>query len=152
MQYADASLRTVLTRRLLRRWVSAALLAPAELTVRLVNAEEGRALNHDYRGKDYATNVLTFPYPDPTGDDTAPTRADIVLCCPVLEREAAEQGKPLTAHAAHLVVHGALHAQGYDHEVEDQATEMEQLETGILAGFGVADPYQDVRAGDSKDA
>lgn len=141
MQYADTSLRDILTRPLLRRWVRAALLAPAELTLRFVNAEEGRALNRDYRSKDYATNVLTFAYPDETGSDPATTRADIVFCCPVLEREAAEQGKPVTAHAAHLVVHGALHAQGYDHENDADAAEMEQLERKILAGIGLPDPY-----------
>jgi probable rRNA maturation factor len=148
VQYADSSLAASVPRALLRRWVQAALLAPAELTLRFVDAEEGRGLNRDYRGRDYATNVLTFAYPDEdhaNGDDAdndnAPTRADIVLCCSVLVDEAAAQHKSLVAHAAHLVVHGVLHAQGYDHEDEAEAAEMEALEVSILAALGIADPY-----------
>ncbi|MBC7415041.1 MAG: rRNA maturation RNase YbeY [Herminiimonas sp.] len=139
VQYPDPSLQTALTRPLLRRWVRAALLAPAELTLRFVDAEEGRALNREYRGKDYATNVLTFTYPGET--ESEPTRADIVLCGEVLVREAAEQNKPLPAHAAHLVVHGVLHAQGYDHEDEPDAAEMEALEIDMLAALGWPNPY-----------
>lgn len=110
----------------------------AELTLRLVGAEEGRALNLSYRERDYATNVLTFEYGiDPWGT----VSGDIVLCVPVLHREAAEQGKPLLAHAAHLTVHGVLHALGYDHLDEDEAQDMEALETRILASLRIPDPY-----------
>lgn len=147
VQYPDARLKDTLTRPLVRRWVKAALLGPAQLTVRFVDAEEGRALNRDFRGKDYATNVLTFAYadaaPEPGAADDAPTQADIVLCTDVLQDEAAAQGKPLLSHAAHLVVHGVLHAQGYDHETDAEAEEMETLETGILARLGIPDPYCD---------
>ncbi len=139
VQYPDARLREQVTRAKLRRWVQAALLAPAELTIRFVDAEEGRMLNREYRGKDYATNVLTFPY---TEEEDDITRADIVLCSDVLEKEAAEQGKPLQQHAAHLVVHGVLHAQGYDHEDDEEAAEMEELEIEILAALGIPNPYQ----------
>lgn len=142
VQYADARLQEAITRPLLRRWVQAALFAPAQLTLRFVDAEEGRALNRDYRNKDYATNVLTFAYnegEEPAEDE--PTQADIILCTDVLQREAAEQNKPLEAHAAHLVVHGVLHAQGYDHESDEEAEEMEALETEILSALGFANPY-----------
>lgn len=139
VQYADPRLKDVLTRAKLRRWTQAALFAPAELTLRLVDEAEGRTLNREYRAKDYATNVLTFAY---TEDEQAEvTQADIILCTDVLEREAAEQGKSLTAHAAHLVVHGVLHAQGYDHETNAEAQEMEQLEIDILSRLGEANPY-----------
>ena len=139
VQYAEPSLRAELTRPLLRRWVRSALLAPAELTLRFVDPEEGRSLNREYRGKDYATNVLTFAYPGESEDE--PTRADIVLCGEVLRREAAEQNKTLAAHAAHLVIHGVLHAQGYDHEDDAEATEMETLEVEFLAKLGLDNPY-----------
>lgn len=110
-----------------------------ELTLRLVDAEEGQALNREYRERDYATNVLTFEY----GVDPEGTLAgDIVLCVPVLRREAEEQQKPLLNHAAHLTVHGVLHALGYDHLDDETAEEMEALETRILAGFGMPDPYR----------
>jgi probable rRNA maturation factor len=129
---------------MLRRWVQAALFAPAQLTLRFVNADEGRTLNRDYRNKDYATNVLTFAYTEDgeeeIGEDE-PTVADIIFCTDVLQREAAEQNKTIEAHTAHLVVHGVLHAQGYDHESDDEAEEMEQLETEILATLGFANPY-----------
>jgi probable rRNA maturation factor len=124
--------------------VQAALLGPAELTIRFVDADEGRALNRDYRAKDYATNVLTFAYNE--GEELAadePTRADIILCTDVLEREAGEQKKTVEEHTAHLVVHGVLHAQGYDHEHEEEAGEMEQLERDILEALGYPDPYAD---------
>ena len=139
LQYADPRARAHVTRADARRWVQAALLAPAELTLRFVAAEEGRTLNRDYRGKDYATNVLTFAY---TEDENAEvTQADIILCTDVLEKEAAEQGLAVAAHAAHLVVHGVLHAQGYDHEDDADAAEMEALEIEILAGLGLGNPY-----------
>ncbi|MBC7685855.1 MAG: rRNA maturation RNase YbeY [Bdellovibrionales bacterium] len=142
VQYPDARLQESVTRQKVRRWVQAALLAPAELTIRFVDAEEGRILNRDYRGKDYATNVLTFAYNE--GEQVAddePTRADIILCTDVLEKEAAEQSKTVEEHTAHLVVHGVLHAQGYDHDDDDEATEMEQLERDVLAALGYPDPY-----------
>ena len=139
VQYADPRARAHVTRPDARRWVQAALLAPAELTLRFVAAEEGRTLNRDYRGKDYATNVLTFAYTE--DEDAALTQADIILCTDVLEREAAEQGLGIAAHAAHLVVHGVLHAQGYDHEDDAEAAEMEALEIEILAGLGIPNPY-----------
>ena len=140
IQFADARLAEVLTRAQLRRWVQAAQLAPAELTIRFVDAGEGRALNRDYRGKDYATNVLTFAYSE-EGSDDGIVRADIVLCTDVLLKEAEEQGLPVEQHATHLVVHGVLHAQGYDHEEDEDAAEMEQLETDILIRLGMPDPY-----------
>lgn len=142
VQYPDARLRDVITRAKVRRWVQAALLAPAELTVRFVAAEEGRTLNRDFRRKDYATNVLTFAYNEPDEDEDEPTRADIVLCTDVLEREAQEQNKSVEAHCAHLIVHGVLHAQGYDHDIDAEALEMEALETEMLAKLGMDDPYR----------
>ena len=123
----------------LRRWVELALrqrTADSELTIRLVDAEEGQELNRDYRGKDYATNVLSFPY------DTEPlVMGDLVICPSVVAREAAEQNKPLDAHYAHLTVHGMLHLQGWDHENDDEAQEMEDEEREILAALGYPDPY-----------
>jgi probable rRNA maturation factor len=141
VQYPDARLQESITRAKVRRWVQAALLAPAELTVRFVDADEGRTLNRDYRHKDYATNVLTFAYNEEEQDDDEPTRADIVLCTDVLQREAQEQNKSVEAHCAHLIVHGVLHAQGYDHDNDAEALEMEALETEILAKLGLDDPY-----------
>ena len=124
-----------------RRWARAALRTDVAAALRIVDAEEGLALNRDYRGKDYATNVLTFEYgADP---DTGALSGDIVLCAPVVEREAAEQGKPLTAHYAHLTVHGLLHLQGYDHETgEADAIAMEAIESFIMRALGFPDPYQ----------
>ena len=142
VQYPDARLQESITRPKIRRWVQAALLAPAELTIRFVDAEEGRVLNRDYRAKDYATNVLTFAYNE--GEEIGadePTRADIILCTDVLEKEAAEQKKTLEEHTAHLIVHGVLHAQGYDHDDDEEAAEMEQLERDILEALGYPDPY-----------
>ena len=121
-------------------WIAPALFADAQLNVRFVGEEEGRTLNRTYRGKDYATNVLTFSYAESAED---PVSADIVLCCTVVEKEAKEQKKPLLAHYAHLIVHGALHAQGYDHEDAADAKEMEGIETEILRDLGFADPYAD---------
>jgi len=131
--------KALLTRARVASWVKAALFADGELTVRFVDAEEGRTLNRTYRGKDYSTNVLTFAYAESEDD---PVTGDLILCCPVVEKEAAEQGKPLVAHYAHLLVHGTLHAQGYDHEAEEEAEEMEALETEILGKLGFADPYR----------
>ena len=124
------------TRTEVRKWVRATHPGAAELTVRFVDAEEGRSLNAQYRGKNYATNVLTFAYarqPVLSGD--------LVLCLPVVLREAAEQGKPAAAHFAHLVVHGMLHLQGYDHMTGADARAMEDRECEILAGLGYPDPY-----------
>jgi probable rRNA maturation factor len=120
-----------------RRWVAAALQKPASVTLRIVDESEGRALNRDFRGKDYATNVLTFAY----GDEGGRLSADIVLCAPVVERETRDQGKTLLAHYAHLTVHGVLHAQGFDHETSEEARAMESREVEILAKLGFNDPY-----------
>jgi probable rRNA maturation factor len=126
-----------------RRWVEAALAGQreeAELVIRLVDEEEGRALNRDYRGKDYATNVLSFPFETPPGVEL-PILGDVAICGPVVLREAAEQGKPVEAHWAHLTVHGILHLLGYDHQEEAEAEQMEALEREVLAELGFADPY-----------
>ena len=139
VQYPDPRLKDVITRPKIRRWVQAALFAPAELAIRFVDAAEGQALNRDYRHKDYATNVLTFAYSE---DEDGPVQADIVLCTDVLEKEAKEQRKSLEAHCAHLVVHGVLHAQGYDHIEEEEADEMEGIEAEILQKLGFPNPYQ----------
>ena len=144
VQYADTRLEQEVTEAMLQRWVEAALLGPAELSIRFVDAEEGQALNRQYRGKDYATNVLTFAYNEgeELGEDD-PTQADIVLCTDVLLREAEEQKKTVEEHAAHLVVHGVLHAQGYDHEHDEEAEEMEQFERDIMEVLGYPDPYSE---------
>ena len=142
VQYPDPRLQATITRPKLRRWVQAALFAPAELTIRFVTDEEGRSLNRDYRGKDYATNVLTFAYTE--DQDAEVTQADIILCTDVLEQEAAAQGKSVEAHATHLIVHGVLHAQGYDHETDEEAEEMEGIEAEILATLGLPNPYAEV--------
>lgn len=135
VQYATGS-STVPTRPQFRRWVKAALMQEAEIVLRLVDETEGRELNQQFRGKDYATNVLTFVY-----DDTQPLTGDIVLCAPVVSQEAQQQHKDLLAHYAHLTVHGILHLQGYDHIEDADAVEMEQLETQILARLGYGNPY-----------
>lgn len=143
VQYADKRLADEVPRKDIRRWVQAAQFAPAEFTIRFVGEDEGRELNRDYRGKDYATNVLTFAYAD--GEEVSEddvVQADIVLCVDVLLKEAAERRLPVAQHAAHLVVHGVLHAQGYDHEDDEEAAEMEGLETEILGELGFADPYR----------
>src|SRR5690349_2689207 len=144
VQYADTRLEQEITQDMLQRWVEAALLGPAELAIRFVDAEEGQSLNRQYRGKDYATNVLTFAYNEgeELGEDD-PTQADIILCTDVLLREAEEGGKTVEEHAAHLVVHGVLHAQGYDHEHDEEADEMEQFERDIMEVLGYPDPYAD---------
>jgi probable rRNA maturation factor len=136
VQYAlrDAELPT---RAQLKRWVRAVGNGAAELTMRFVDSGEGRSLNATWRGRDYATNVLSFPY------ETEPVlTGDLVLCWPVVKAEAAEQGKSVEAHAAHLVVHGLLHLCGHDHEEEAQALEMERLEQDVMAKLGYPDPYQ----------
>ena len=135
VQYASAA-QNIPTRAQFRRWVRAALRHDVQIALRIVDEEEGRELNRGYRGKDYATNVLTFVY-----DDETPLYGDIVICAPVVEREAREQHKDLHAHYAHLVVHSMLHLQGHEHEDEQEAAEMEKLETAILAKLGYADPY-----------
>ncbi|MFZ5490108.1 MAG: rRNA maturation RNase YbeY [Thiomonas sp.] len=153
VQFADATHRNLLPRALLLRWIRAALRAGPEnhdplhqaetrpqahqITLRFVAEDEGQTLNRAYRGKDYATNVLTFDY------SHWPVHADIVLCCPVVAREALAQHKPLVAHYAHLVVHGLLHAQGWDHQTEQEAQGMESHEVAVLQRLGIADPYAD---------
>ena len=134
-----------------RRWLRAAEPGAARITVRIVDEEEGRELNRDYRGKDYATNVLTFAYDE--GEDMPlpeglPLMGDLVLCRQVVEREAAEQGKSVDAHYAHLSVHGMLHLQGFDHEIEAEAEEMEARERAILAELGISDPYLESPGGE----
>ena len=135
----DAALhRAALPRHSVTRWIRHALQSDGEITVRIVGTEEGQTLNRDYRGKDYATNVLTFDY-----TQEPVVTADLVLCAPVVAREAKENNKTLQAHYAHLLVHGALHAQGYDHETGEQDAEaMEALEVEILAGLGIDNPYR----------
>ena len=118
------------------RWARAALVGGGEVTIRLVEPDEGQELNQTYRGKDYATNVLSFPY------ETEPVVVgDLVICPTVVAREAAEQNKPLMAHYAHLTVHGMLHLQGWDHEQDSEAQDMENEERTILAALGYPDPY-----------
>ena len=142
LQFGDvpcaARHRAALPRHFVARCIRHALVDDAEITVRIVNAEEGQALNRSYRKKDYATNVLTFDY------QQAPVVvADLVLCAPVVAKEAKEQGKTLQAHYAHLLVHGALHAQGWDHETSVQdAEDMEAYEIDILAGLWFKNPYK----------
>ncbi|MCR5866611.1 MULTISPECIES: rRNA maturation RNase YbeY [Aquincola] len=136
LQQPDARHRAHLPRRRVMRWLKAALDGPAEITVRIVDAEEGQALNREYRQRDYATNVLTFDY-----QHEPVVVADLVLCAPVVEREAQEMGLPVADHYAHLLVHGALHAQGHDHEQDDEAEAMESREREILKGLGLHDPY-----------
>ncbi len=136
LQFADASHREQLARHRVQRWVRAALAQPGQITVRIVGGPEGRALNRDYRGQDHATNVLTFDY------ERAPlVVADLVLCAPVVAREARRQRLSLEAHYAHLLVHGTLHAQGWDHLGDAEAVLMQAREREILLGLGYTDPY-----------
>lgn len=119
-----------------RKWAKAAIRIDTEVTIRIVDSDEARALNHEYRGKDYATNVLTFPL-----TEEPHLMGDIILCAPVVAQEAIMQNKPLIAHYAHLTVHGILHLHGYDHETEAQAGLMEAIETQIVTKLGYANPY-----------
>ncbi len=153
LQFADPRHRASLPRHRVARWMRAALDRPAELTVRIVDADEARELNRTYRGRDYPTNVLTFGYlarDDATGaadaidafdPDAPPIVADVVVCAPVVEAEAHAQGLALDAHYAHLLVHGALHAQGMDHETDADARAMEARESALMAALGLPDPY-----------
>ena len=128
--------RAALPRHKVTRWIRHALASDAEITVRIVDAEEGQTLNREYRKKDYATNVLTFDY-----TQEPLVSADLVLCAPVVAKEAKEQGKTLQEHYAHLIVHGTLHAQGWDHELDEDAQVMELRETEIMARLGFKNPY-----------
>jgi len=136
LQFADPRHRAQLPRHKVVRWIRAALELPGEIAVRIVDAEEGQSLNREYRGKDYATNVLTFDY-----SHEPVVGADLVICAEVVEREAREQGLDLVAHYAHMLVHGTLHAQGYDHEEDEEAEAMEARESEIMVALGFADPY-----------
>ena len=137
LQFADASHRQVLPRHRVARWLRHALQRPAQITVRVVGIDEGLQLNRDFRGQDHATNVITFDY-----QHQPMVVADLVLCAPVVQREAARSRRPLEAHYAHLLVHGALHAQGLDHLDDEQAAEMEAEESRVLLGLGFDDPYR----------
>jgi len=147
VQYASAA-QNLPTRTQLRRWVKAALRRDAAMTLRIVDEAEGRELNKKYRGKDYATNVLTFVYDDEQTPPGLPLSGeevlagDVVICAPVVAREAREQGKELAEHYAHLAIHATLHLQGYDHENDADAAEMEALETGLMLKLHYPDPYQ----------
>jgi probable rRNA maturation factor len=137
--------KALLPRASVANWVKAALFADAELTVRFVDADEGRTLNRTYRGKDYATNVLSFPaspFAAAANDETAQPLGDLVICPPVLRTEALEQRKTLRAHWAHLVVHGSLHLIGYDHERDADARRMERREIAVLRRLGFTNPYR----------
>lgn len=136
LQFADPRHKALLPRHKVARWIRAALELPGEIAVRIVDADEGRQLNKDFRGKDYATNVLTFDY-----SHEPVVGADLVICAEVVEREAQEMGLDLVAHYAHMLVHGTLHAQGYDHEEDDEAECMEARESEIMIALGFADPY-----------
>jgi len=139
VQYAHAA-DALPVRATLRRWARAALERDADVTLRFVGSREGRALNARWRGRDYATNVLTFVY-----DDAVPLAGDIVLCVPVLRREARAQGKTARAHCAHLVVHGMLHLQGHEHDTDAGAAAMEARESAILLALRHPDPYAQPR-------
>ena len=140
VQYATAT-QNLPSKYLLRRWTRAAMEQNIVLTIRIVGEEEARVLNRDYRGKDYATNVLTFEYGAPFNEQ--PLMGDIVLCAPVVEKEAQAQNKTLKAHYAHLTVHGVLHMQGYDHIKINDAKKMEALEIAILASLKIDNPYKE---------
>lgn len=131
-----SQLANIPSRTLFRKWVKATIRVDTEVTIRIVDADEGRELNSMYRGKDYATNVLTFPL-----TEEPHLMGDIIICAPVVETEAKSQNKTLEAHYAHLTVHGILHLHGYDHETEPQAELMEGLETAIVTKLGYPSPY-----------
>jgi probable rRNA maturation factor len=135
VQYASGA-QSLPTRAQFRRWIKVALQHEASITMRIVDEPEGRDLNKNFRGKDYATNVLTFVY-----DDTEPFSGDVVICAPVVEREAAAQHKDLLAHYAHLAIHAALHLQGYEHDSDADAAGMETLETELMLKLHYPDPY-----------
>jgi probable rRNA maturation factor len=135
VQYASNA-KKMPTRQQFRRWVKAALEQDVQIALRIVDEIEGRALNQSYRGKDYATNVLTFVY-----DDAKPLYGDVVICAPVVAREAREQGKDLLAHYAHLTLHAALHLQGYNHEKQRDAVKMEARETALMIKLRYPAPY-----------
>ena len=135
VQYASNA-KKLPTRQQFRRWVKVALVQDVQIALRIVDEIEGRALNLSYRNKDYATNVLTFVY-----DDTDPIYGDVVICAPVVAREAKEQSKDLLAHYAHLAIHAALHLQGYDHEKKREAEKMEERETALLLKLRYPAPY-----------
>lgn len=135
VQYASDA-KQLPTRQQFRRWVKVALEQDIQMALRIVDEAEGRALNESFRGKDYATNVLTFVY-----DDSEPLYGDVVICAPVVAREAKEQGKDLLAHYAHMTLHAALHLQGYDHEKEKDAEQMEARETALMLKLRYPPPY-----------
>jgi probable rRNA maturation factor len=137
VQYASSA-PMVPTRPQWRRWIMSAIQRDVSLTLRIVDETEGRELNQSYRGRDYATNVLTFVY-----DEGEHLSGDVVICAPVVEKEAAEQGKELMSHYAHLAIHATLHLQGYDHEEEAEAVKMEALETALMLKLRYPDPYQE---------
>jgi len=136
LQCADPDARALLARHRVARWIRAAIERPAQIVVRIVGEDEALALNHEYRGKRYATNVLTFAY-----EHEPCVVADVVLCAPVVAREASEHGLDLQAHYAHLIVHGTLHAQGYDHERAAAARRMHARESAVLRALGLPDPH-----------
>jgi len=137
LQFADPRHKALLPRHKVARWIRAALELPGEITVRIVDAEEGRALNAEYRSKDYATNVLTFDYAhEPV------VAADLVICAEIVEQEAKAARKDIAEHYAHMLVHGTLHAQGYDHEDDEEAEAMEARESELMLALGFADPYK----------
>jgi probable rRNA maturation factor len=141
LQYASPAIEVALTQQasenVMKKWVKAATYQSGELTLRFVNTAEGKKLNLAYRNKDQATNVLTFPYESSQTN----VMADIIFCLPIIQNEAKEQGKTLKAHLAHLIVHGCLHAQAYDHETAKDAKKMESLEVQILEKLGFSNPY-----------
>ena len=165
IQLGDGVNALPVERQQLRRWAQAALQRDIALTLRFVSEPEGRALNLEFRDQDHATNVLTFQYPgDPVHQNvnklqtspkvqnedqdliSSPAQADVLICLAVVQAEAAEQNKPVHHHLAHLVIHGTLHAQGWDHQSDLEAQQMEALETQLLARFGIPDPYRNLGA------